>query len=125
MAYAPDTDTIIMFSTPWCGYCQRLKAQMTREGIAYREVNIEAEQQIAQAFQIQSIPLVVAFREGQLVNEFAGLLPEPQLQQWLETFLPSAAQLAMMAMRIGRLASKARTVNGRSPPRLSARSAGT
>ena len=43
----PAPDTIIMFSTPWCGYCQRLKAQMTREGISYREVNIETDPESA------------------------------------------------------------------------------
>lgn len=32
-----------MYSTVWCGYCQRLKAQMTREGIAFVEVDIEAD----------------------------------------------------------------------------------
>lgn len=30
-----------MFSTVWCGYCQRLKAQMMRESIAFTEVDIE------------------------------------------------------------------------------------
>lgn len=30
-----------MFSTSWCGYCTRLKAQLDREGIGYDEVNIE------------------------------------------------------------------------------------
>lgn len=43
----PASDTIIMFSTPWCGYCQRLKAQMTREGIAYTEVDIEQDPESA------------------------------------------------------------------------------
>jgi mycoredoxin len=33
--------TVTMYSTTWCGYCQRLKKQMDREGIAYTEVNIE------------------------------------------------------------------------------------
>jgi mycoredoxin len=32
-----------MFTTSWCGYCNRLKAQMGREGIAFTEVNIEDE----------------------------------------------------------------------------------
>lgn len=32
---------VTMYSTVWCGYCRRLKAQMEREGIAYREVDIE------------------------------------------------------------------------------------
>jgi mycoredoxin len=32
---------ITMYSTPWCGYCQRLKGQLDRAGIAYTEINIE------------------------------------------------------------------------------------
>ena len=38
---APAPGTVTMFSTSWCGYCNRLKAQMGREGIAFTEVNIE------------------------------------------------------------------------------------
>lgn len=30
-----------MYTTVWCGYCQRLKAQLGREGIEFREVDIE------------------------------------------------------------------------------------
>jgi mycoredoxin len=30
-----------MYSTPWCGYCHRLKGQLDREGIAYDVVDIE------------------------------------------------------------------------------------
>jgi mycoredoxin len=32
---------LTMYTTPWCGYCQRLKGQLQREGIAWTEVNIE------------------------------------------------------------------------------------
>jgi mycoredoxin len=32
--------TLIMYSTPWCGYCRRLKAQMDRAGIPYTEIDI-------------------------------------------------------------------------------------
>ena len=35
--------TITMYSTTWCGYCQRLKKQLDREGIGYTEVNIELD----------------------------------------------------------------------------------
>jgi mycoredoxin len=38
---------VTMYSTPWCGYCQRLKAQMTREGIEYLEVDIEQDPEAA------------------------------------------------------------------------------
>jgi len=33
--------SVTMYSTPWCGYCRRLKSQMEREGISYVEVDIE------------------------------------------------------------------------------------
>ncbi len=36
-----------MYSTPWCGYCSRLKAQFGREGIAFEEINIEADPEAA------------------------------------------------------------------------------
>ncbi len=32
-----------MYSTPWCGYCHRLKSQLDREGIAFDVVDIEQE----------------------------------------------------------------------------------
>ena len=38
---------ITMYSTTWCGYCQRLKAQMGREGIEYVEVDIERDPEAA------------------------------------------------------------------------------
>lgn len=36
-------DKLTMYSTPWCGYCQRLKAQLSREGIEFNEVDIEQD----------------------------------------------------------------------------------
>jgi mycoredoxin len=32
-----------MYSTPWCGYCHRLKSQLDREGIAYEIIDIEQD----------------------------------------------------------------------------------
>ena len=36
-----------MYSTVWCGYCRRLKAQLDRAGIGYREVDIEVDERAA------------------------------------------------------------------------------
>ncbi len=44
-----DPDVTIMFSTPWCGYCKRLKLLMDSAGIPFVEVNIEADRD-AEAF---------------------------------------------------------------------------
>ena len=55
---------VTMYSTPWCGDCQRLKAEMTREGIAYAEVNIETDPEAAAFVESvnggnQTVPTVV------------------------------------------------------------------
>jgi mycoredoxin len=34
--------TVTMYSTPWCGYCRRLKRQLEDEGINYREIDVDA-----------------------------------------------------------------------------------
>lgn len=39
--YIPESGSTLMFTTPWCGYCRRLKSQMDREGVTYSEVDIE------------------------------------------------------------------------------------
>ncbi len=88
---------VIDFWAAWCGPCQQLAPLL--EGLAEEyagkfvlaKVDIEAEQQLAAAFGVQSIPHVVALRDKQLVDQFMGLLPEDQLRQWLGRILPSPA----------------------------------
>ena len=38
----PDAGSVTMFTTSWCGYCRRLKAQLDRDGVPFTEVDIEA-----------------------------------------------------------------------------------
>ncbi len=57
-----------LYSTPWCGYCHRLKAQLGREGLEFDEVDIEAEPEAAQIVERvnhgnQTVPTVV-FADG-------------------------------------------------------------
>ena len=64
--------TLTMYSTTWCGYCQRLKQQLTREGISYSEVDIEQDPQAAQYVETvnggnQTVPTVV-FPDGTALN---------------------------------------------------------
>ena len=39
---------LTMYTTPWCGYCSRLKAQLHREGIEFAEVDIEQDASAAE-----------------------------------------------------------------------------
>ena len=53
---------IVVYSTAWCGDCRRLKAQLARHGIAYREIDIDADPAAAELLQKrtgrQAIPFV-------------------------------------------------------------------
>jgi mycoredoxin len=68
----PAAGTITMYSTTWCGYCRRLKAQLNREGIAYTEVDIERTPAAAEFVMSvnggnQTVPTVV-FPDGSAVT---------------------------------------------------------
>jgi len=57
-----------LYSTPWCGYCHRLKGQLTREGISFHEVDIEAQPEAADVVESvnggnQTVPTLV-FSDG-------------------------------------------------------------
>ncbi|MGI8887564.1 MAG: mycoredoxin [Nocardioidaceae bacterium] len=59
---------VTMYSTPWCGYCHRLKGQLDREGITYTEVDIEQEPAAARIVEqvnsgMQTVPTLV-FADG-------------------------------------------------------------
>jgi mycoredoxin len=60
--------SVTMYSTPWCGYCMRLKGQMDREGITYEVVDIERHPEAAVVVERlndgnQTVPTVV-FPDG-------------------------------------------------------------
>jgi mycoredoxin len=63
-ANRPTTGTFTMYSTPWCGYCHRLKSQLDREGIEYDVVDIEEQPDAAQLVESvnhgnQTVPTLV------------------------------------------------------------------
>ena len=41
MNFVPESGSITMFTTNWCGYCSRLKSQLDKAGVGYTEVNVE------------------------------------------------------------------------------------
>src|SRR5262245_15126230 len=81
---------VIDFWAEWCEPCRQLgpileRAARERKGkFVLAKVNIEEAQQLPMYFRIESIPAVLAFKNGQAVNGFVGLLPEPQLKEFLD-----------------------------------------
>jgi putative thioredoxin len=85
----------------WCGPCRTLGPILERvvddtEGkVVLAKVDVDANRQVSEAFQVQGIPAVYALRDGQVVDGFVGAQPEPVVREFVARLLPSEEEDAV------------------------------
>jgi putative thioredoxin len=84
----------------WCGPCRTLSPILERVAeqrggqVLLAKIDVDANPYTAGQFGVQSIPTVIAFRDGKPVDGFIGAIPELMVNEFVERLLPSEAEVA-------------------------------
>ncbi len=85
-----ETPTLVDFFAEWCGPCKMMKPILEDlksnmgENVTILKIDVDQNPQIASVFQIQSVPTMILFKNGNIVWRQSGVVPAPQLQSIIE-----------------------------------------
>ena len=88
-----EVPVVVDFLAPWCGPCKTVAPHLDAIATDYDgrvkvvKVNIDDEREVAEKYDIRSIPTLLFFKDGKVVDQVVGAVPKSNIAAKLETIL--------------------------------------